>query len=38
MTNTRARNWFLTLNNYTPDELAYAKEYKADYLLIGLRS
>jgi hypothetical protein len=35
MTDTRARNWFLTLNNYTQDELAYAKEYKAEYLLIA---
>lgn len=32
---TRARNWFLTINNYNNDELEYAKNYTSVYKLIG---
>ena len=32
---TRARNWFLTINNYSIEELEFAKNYTAVYKLIG---
>jgi hypothetical protein len=32
---TRARNWFLTVNNYSVDERNAAEQYKCDYLLIA---
>ncbi len=32
---TRARNWFLTLNNYSEDERNAAEQYKCEYLLIA---
>jgi hypothetical protein len=35
MDNTRARNWFLTINNYSKEERQYAEEYKCEYLLIA---
>ncbi len=31
----RARNWFLTLNNYTDEDIIYAQNYKCRYILIG---
>lgn len=31
----RSRNWFLTCNNYTGDELHFAREYKCEYKLLA---
>lgn len=35
MEKQRARNWFLTINNYTEEEKNYAMNYKAGYLLVA---
>ena len=31
----RARNWFITINNYTDDEIEYARNYNCQYMIIG---
>lgn len=31
----RSRNWFLTCNNYSDDELQFAREYKCKYKLLA---
>lgn len=35
MEKTRARNWFLTINNYTDEDISYSRGYKCEYILIG---
>lgn len=35
MEKTRARNWFLTINNYTEEDISYATAYSCEYILIG---
>ncbi len=35
MENIRSRAWCLTINNYTPDDLEYLKNYKAEYKCVG---
>ena len=35
MSDCRARNWFITLNNYTEEEEACAMQYKCQYICIG---
>ena len=31
----RARNWFITINNYTNDDIIYAQNYSCQYIIIG---
>jgi len=31
----RARNWFLTINNYTDEQILYARNYDCTYMIIG---
>lgn len=31
----RSRNWFLTINNYSDDELQFCKQYECDYKLLA---
>lgn len=33
--NDRERNWFLTINNYSPEELEFCKSYKCLYKLLA---
>jgi len=35
MNDCRARNWFITINNYTADELEMCKQYSCQYICIG---
>lgn len=35
MSEGRFRNWFLTINNYTPEELAHALAYQAQHILVA---
>ena len=36
MTNAiRARNWFITINNYTDEDIKYLENYSCQYIIVG---